>query len=288
LHATDHSKTTFDIICAALQGIADAGEKLRLLQSLNLTDVLQQLPPASLDDEVAAKLAELVNSFATQLLSLWDDVYTYNNNSSSSSSSGSSSSGNTNSEAAQAAQAAAVMLSAVVPLLWQYLSHSDVTVTQSVIPATTRLVQVLKKELSPPAAKPGNKTVGGSTVTADVAAAGSSSTSTNGASQQLLFSAAAHAPQLLTVVYARMQYPDDFSFDATDEDEGEEDQLRSALRKVLVNVCRACPDMVLQFLCSALQALPSPLSALPWPAAEAALRLLYHFSEGCAGETCYT
>jgi hypothetical protein len=209
------------------------------------------------------------------LLSLWDDVYTYSNSSSSSSTA-------TNSDAAQAA---AAMLSAVVPLLWQYLSHSDVTVTQSVIPATTRLVQVLKKELSPPTAKPGNKAVGGATVNADVAAAGSSSTGTNGASQQqqLLFSAAAHAPQLLTVVYARMQYPADFSFDATDEDEGEEDQLRSALRKVLVNTCRACPDMVLQFLCSALQALPSPLSALPWPAAEAALRLLYHFSEGCAG-----
>jgi hypothetical protein len=270
-----------------LQGIADAGEKLRLLQSLNLTDVLQQLPPAQLDEEVAAKLAELVNSFATQLLSLWDDVCNSsgNNNSSSSSSA-------TTTSSSEAAQAAAAMLSAVVPLLWLYLSHSDVTVTQSVIPATTRLVQVLKKELSPPAAKPGNKG-GGPTVTADVAAAGSSSTSSSGASQQQqqqqqqhLFSAAAHAPQLLSVVYTRMQYPPEFTFDATDEDEGEEDQLRSALRKVLVNTCRACPELVLQFLCSALQALPAPLSALPWPAAEAALRLLYHFSEGCAGKDC--
>ncbi|CAN0054713.1 unnamed protein product, partial [Phaeothamnion confervicola] len=94
-----------------------------------------------------------------------------------------------------------------------------------------------------------------------------------------------HVPQLLAVLYRRMRYPLDFSFDASDEDEGEEEMLRSQLRKAYVNIGRACPEATLQFLCAALQALPAPPGQLPWPDAEAALRLIHHYSEACAGAT---
>ena len=81
------------------------------------------------------------------------------------------------------------------------------------------------------------------------------------------------------------RYPLDFTFDPSDEDEGEEDMLRQQLRKHLVNAVRQAPELVLDFLCRALSSLPTPLSALPFPDLEAALRLIFHFGEGCGGMT---
>lgn len=79
------------------------------------------------------------------------------------------------------------------------------------------------------------------------------------------------------------RYPLDFAFDPSDEDEGEEDMLRQQLRKHYVNAVRQAPEMALDFLCRALSALPTPLSALPFPDLEASLRLIFHFGEGCGG-----
>lgn len=81
------------------------------------------------------------------------------------------------------------------------------------------------------------------------------------------------------------RYPPDFAFDPSDEDEGEEDMLRQQLRKHLVYAVRQAPEFVLDFLCHALSSLPTPLSALPFPDLEAALRLIFHFGEGCGGMT---
>ncbi|CAN0329594.1 unnamed protein product, partial [Ectocarpus sp. 4 AP-2014] len=79
------------------------------------------------------------------------------------------------------------------------------------------------------------------------------------------------------------RYPPDFAFDPSDEDEGEEDMLRQQLRKHLVNAIRNAPEAVLEFICRALSSLPTPLSGLPFPDLEAALRLIFHFGEGCGG-----
>ncbi|CAM9258508.1 unnamed protein product [Laminaria digitata] len=97
------------------------------------------------------------------------------------------------------------------------------------------------------------------------------------------FRAMDHLPQLLSTLYQRMKYPLDFAFDPSDEDEGEEDMLRQQLRKHLVHAIRQAPTIVLDFLCRALSSLPTPLSALPFPDLEAALRLIFHFGEGCGG-----
>ncbi|CAM9754219.1 unnamed protein product, partial [Ectocarpus sp. 13 AM-2016] len=98
-----------------------------------------------------------------------------------------------------------------------------------------------------------------------------------------LFRAMDHLPQLLATLYQRMKYPPDFAFDPSDEDEGEEDMLRQQLRKHLVNAIRNAPETVLEFICRALSSLPTPLSGLPFPDLEAALRLIFHFGEGCGG-----
>lgn len=59
--------------------------------------------------------------------------------------------------------------------------------------------------------------------------------------------------------------------------------LRQQLRRHLVNAIRNAPGVALEFICRALSSLPTPLSALPFPDLEAALRLIFHFSEGCGG-----
>ena len=59
--------------------------------------------------------------------------------------------------------------------------------------------------------------------------------------------------------------------------------LRQQLRRHLVNAIRHAPEVVLDFLCRALSSLPTPLSSLPFPDLEAALRLIFHFGEGCGG-----
>ncbi|CAN0031174.1 unnamed protein product, partial [Ectocarpus sp. 8 AP-2014] len=104
-----------------------------------------------------------------------------------------------------------------------------------------------------------------------------------GAEVGRLFRAMDHLPQLLATLYQRMKYPPDFAFDPSDEDEGEEDMLRQQLRKHLVNAIRNAPETVLEFICRALSSLPTPLSGLPFPDLEAALRLIFHFGEGCGG-----
>ena len=40
------------------------------------------------------------------------------------------------------------------------------------------------------------------------------------------------------------------------QDDGDQEALRVALRKSFVNMCRACPELVLQFTRAALEALP--------------------------------
>lgn len=87
-------------------------------------------------------------------------------------------------------------------------------------------------------------------------------------------------PQLLTVMYQQMKYPEDFQFDYEDEDEAEEQIYRTDLRKLSQRLVRAVPDVCLRFLVEALANLPVPISSSSTRDAEAALRLVYHYCEG--------
>ncbi len=86
--------------------------------------------------------------------------------------------------------------------------------------------------------------------------------------------------QLLAVTFRQMRYPQDFQFDYEDEDEAEEEMYRTELRKLNQKFIRAAPEACLQFICQTLAQLPVPLSCVPTPDMEAALRLVYHYCEG--------
>ncbi|CAM9797429.1 unnamed protein product [Chrysoparadoxa australica] len=152
------------------------------------------------------------------------------------------------------------MLHEVMPLLWVYLSHREPCVGSSVLDFVGSFVQLLKKQEA------------GGDLGEPVVDHNS-------------FRAACYTAELLQVVYGAIQYPLDFDFGVDDSDDGSLDVHHKKLRKVLVNTCRAVPNVMLQFLCGALSSLQPPLSALPWNQVEAALRLLFHFSEGCVGKS---
>jgi hypothetical protein len=77
-----------------------------------------------------------------------------------------------------------------------------------------------------------------------------------------------------------MIYPADYQFDYENDDEAEEEVYRGELRKLYQKLVCACPQLCLQFLCQALANLPVPLSSAGISELVAALRLVYHYSEG--------
>lgn len=87
-------------------------------------------------------------------------------------------------------------------------------------------------------------------------------------------------PQLLAIVYRQMRYPPDFTFAPDDEDEAEEEIYRAELRKLNLRLVKVAPDVCLGFLCEALANLPMPISTSTMPDVEAALRMVFHYSEG--------
>lgn len=88
-------------------------------------------------------------------------------------------------------------------------------------------------------------------------------------------------PQLLSIMYQQMQYPNDFKYDYTDEDDAEEFVFRGELSKLYTKLVRAAPEPCLQFICTtASQQSSSTLSQNPTPSTEAFLRLVYHYAEG--------
>jgi exportin-T len=87
-------------------------------------------------------------------------------------------------------------------------------------------------------------------------------------------------PQLLSIMFNQMKYPENFQFDYNDEDETEEEVYRTELRKFNQRLVRSLPDACLQFTCTELSNLPNPISSSPTRDIEAALRLIFHYGEG--------
>jgi hypothetical protein len=73
-----------------------------------------------------------------------------------------------------------------------------------------------------------------------------------------------HLPAILHILYRQLQYPPDFRYDYTDENDAEEIVYRAELAKLFTKLVRVAPDYCLQFCCQV----------------AAFLRLLYHYCEG--------
>jgi len=148
----------------------------------------------------------------------------------------------------------ATLLRQMMSLFFPCYAYDDIDVSGAVVPLALRLAVTLGKEV-------------------DVVARG------NGSSA-LAFTVSEHLPQLLTIMYQQMKYPEDYDFDFEDDEEAEEEQYRATLRKLYQAIVRVAPEVSLQFLCSILSGIASPLSSAPTSDLEASLRLVYHYCEG--------
>jgi len=86
--------------------------------------------------------------------------------------------------------------------------------------------------------------------------------------------------RILLILRARGKYPDDFGFDWEDEEDAEEEQYRTNLRKLYQRIVRLRPQIALRFVGQCLSNLPQPLSSSPTSDIESSLRLVYHYGEG--------
>lgn len=140
-------------------------------------------------------------------------------------------------------------LNLLLVLFFKCFAYDDIDVSGAVIPLASRLISTLEKERNVPRR---NDT----------------------------FSISAHMSQLMAVMYEQMKYPSDFEFDYEDEDDAEEEVYRTELRKLNQTIIRLCPEMAMQFLCNTLSQIQAPLASAETNTIEAALRLVYHYSEG--------
>jgi len=148
----------------------------------------------------------------------------------------------------------ATLLLQMMSIFFPCYAYDDIDVAGAVVPLALRLAVTLGKET-------------------DLVARG------NGSSA-LAFTVLEHLPQLLIIMYQQMKYPEDYDFDFEDDEEAEEEQYRAALRKLYQAIVRVAPEISLQFLCSILSGIASPLSTAPTRDLEASLRLVYHYCEG--------
>lgn len=97
---------------------------------------------------------------------------------------------------------------------------------------------------------------------------------------QSLFQITSYIPNVLSIMFDQMKYPENFEFDYEDEDEAEEEIYRTELRKLNQSLVRSVPEVSLQFLCTSLSQLKTPLSHATTRDVEVVLRLIYHFCDG--------
>ncbi len=143
----------------------------------------------------------------------------------------------------------ASQMNLLMVIFFKCFAYDDIDVSGASIPLASRLVLTLEKEIS-----------------------------SSDSVKRITISP--HMPQMLAVMYEQMKYPSDFEFDYEDEDDAEEEMYRAELRKLNQTVIRICPDMAMQFLCHALSQIQPPLATAATNQLEAALRLIYHYSEG--------
>lgn len=227
----------------------ESGQKIALIAQLDLFRQLHDATQAGINisdvdvthvDAVIA-IAELINKVGEELLQAWDE-YLSNMGSSSVNMNGT-------------VDTMVMLLRQLTSLFFQCYAYDDIDVSGAVVPLASRLTVTLGKETEAVSRE-------------------------NGSTTSLSFTVSDHLPQLLTIMYKQMRYPEDYDFDFEDDEEAEEEQYRTSLRKLYQAIIRVCPDLALQFLCSVLTGIPSPLSTAPTTDLEAALRLVYHYCEG--------
>jgi len=145
----------------------------------------------------------------------------------------------------------AILLQQFMPLFFHCFTYDDIDVTSAVLQVASSIVIALGKEVQYPDRK------------------------------SALFAFSPYLPRFFTEIYKQMQYPQDFQFDQNSDEDAEEQVFRYDLRKLYIKVIRASPrDLSLQFLCQIFTNISMPLSSTPPMPLEAALRLLFHYSEG--------
>jgi len=155
----------------------------------------------------------------------------------------------------QYALSTASMSKEILQLALACLAHPDAEVSGSMLPYIQRLLTTLKRQI-----------LQGYRPTCEEA-----------------FSIIQHVPTLYRTIANRLPLDFDHKFDANDEDDGEEEEHRKQLLKVFINITRITPELGLACVCETVSRLPPSLANSPWPQLEAALRLVFHFSEGCVG-----
>eukprot|EP01061_Rhynchopus_euleeides_P021935 TRINITY_DN35799_c0_g1_i1.p1 TRINITY_DN35799_c0_g1~~TRINITY_DN35799_c0_g1_i1.p1 ORF type:complete len:1032 (+),score=418.97 TRINITY_DN35799_c0_g1_i1:259-3354(+) len=91
-----------------------------------------------------------------------------------------------------------------------------------------------------------------------------------------------HLPQILQLAMRRLEFPYDFDFNATGDEECAVTLLRKQLLVVIKNIASAERDLVLQTLAERVSYMVQQTSqsgAVPWAPCEATLRVLYIFGE---------
>lgn len=151
-------------------------------------------------------------------------------------------------------------LQSMLDMFWRCFAYDDIDVTSAIMPLAMRLTGTLDKQV----------------------ALSRKQTCSNGS--YLAFSAIEHFPQLLSLIYQQMQYPEGFQFDYNDEDDAEEQLFRTKLYKLLQIIVRVLPNEALHFICNALSSLSMPLSSAKVPPVEASLQLVFHYCDGLSTE----
>lgn len=190
---------------------------------------------------VVIKVAELIAESGEAIISFWENSML--------------STGNQTPLNLEEIEVLTSQLHLMLVLCFRCFAYDDIDVSGAIIPLVTRLMTTLKKEFK--------LNMQGSYI-----------------HDRQLFKVSQHLPQLLSIMYAQMKYPSDFEFDYEDEDDAEEEMYRTELRKLNQSVVRICPDIALQYLGNSLSQIQAPLSSATTNEIEAALRLLFHYSEG--------
>jgi len=223
----------------------DMEQKIFLLTRLN---IFSTLPSIDLDEDIdlSIKIAEVDAAVGIELLIYYDEVLDEQHMSS-----------KTNMDLPDSLLGAVEsLLNQTLQLFWKCFAYDDIDVTGAVIPFAQRLVNTLGKQME----------------------------RSNENCTKPTFNVLEHIPNLVSIMYKQLCYPNDFRFDYTDEDDAEEEMFRSNLRKVNKKITQLLPNESLQYLCNVLSNLPMPLSSATTCELEASLRLVFHYCEGLSAK----
>lgn len=240
--------------CSCLFEIVKKGmdpiSKIQMLLSIDIIQVLNSVPISN-DEETDGcedELGNVVNILVLELLNFWckfEEECVYNPSNSSVSSDC----------IREISPNVALMLRSILPTCMKLFEHPDITASCSVIESLNKLISLINQQLLK-----------------------SSSIENVLPSLPGYFLAIDYLNPLLSSIYKQMQYPIDFEFE-DDEDDALVIEAKKDVRKIFVNCCRVYPENCLQLITAVLSSLPQPLSIVPFPALEAALRLVYSFAE---------